>query len=285
MRYIEQESPDNFFEEISEKYLELFKTGEAPLAPIGVKMIPKGMPLPETTVPLEEYMGTPWCGAIKIASQENEVVVINKNNVGCPAGAIALGLVDKFEETSLEGKRNYTDLMKGKSASPADFSKGFVYACKDTGNMQFSLFGEKDTGRYKTLSAALRAVNGMASIQPAIMKAAVAYTPGNLDLEPDVVILPVKPKQALLIIQGYNYFTGSRIELSTIGIRGVCADLTATPFMEQKLNGSFFCLGARALGGWEGDLVGMGMPFSVFKTVARGMEESSAGFPYAAYPN
>jgi uncharacterized protein (DUF169 family) len=72
--------------------------------------------------------------------------------------------------------------------------------------------------------------------------------------------------------------------MSTIGIRGVCADLTALPFLEQSLNGSFFCLGARAVGGWEGNLLGLGMPLSVFERMVTGMERSAGGFPYKAYP-
>jgi len=106
----------------------------------------------------------------------------------------------------------------------------------------------------------------------------------DLDLKPDVVILALKPKQALLAIQGYNFLSGNRLEMSTIGIRGVCADLTAQPFIEQKLNGSLFCLGARALGGWEGNLLGLGMPFSIFQQMVSGMERSATGFPYKAYP-
>lgn len=124
----------------------------------------------------------------------------------------------------------------------------------------------------------------MVSIQPDIMDAAVTYTAQGLDAIPDVVIIAVNPKQALLAIQGSNFLTGSRFEMNTIGIRGVCADLTAYPFIEQKLNGSFFCLGARAVGGWGGNLLGLGMPFSIFHTMVEGMQKSRNGFPYEAYP-
>jgi uncharacterized protein (DUF169 family) len=112
----------------------------------------------------------------------------------------------------------------------------------------------------------------------------VAYPADMLAITPDVVIIAVTPKQALLAIQGYNFRAGNRFVMSTIGIRGVCADLTALPFLEQKLNGSFFCLGARAVGGWGGDLLGLGMPFFIFQTMVIGMEKSAKGFPYRAYP-
>jgi len=55
----------------------------------------------------------------------------------------------------------------------------------------------------------------MTGIKPPIMDAAVAYPAEKLGIAPDVVILAVKPKQALLVIQGYNFLTGtgSRVQV------------------------------------------------------------------------
>ncbi len=271
------------FEEASKRFMDIFDEPGSIVQPVGVKLILKGREIPEGTKTLEEYQGVPWCEAVRIAAMDGEVVVINKENVGCPASAIALGLVDQDQEEPLSGTRKYTDMMET-TASPADFTNGLVYGCKASDNMQFALFGEGDTGRYETLGAALNAVSGMTSIQPDIMDAAVAYPAGKLDIAPDVVILGLLPKQALRAIQGYNFLTGNRFLMSTIGIRAVCADLTAIPYLEQSLNGSLFCLGARAVGGWEGDLLGLGMPLSAFERMVTGMERSAGGFPYKAYP-
>lgn len=273
------------FMEASDRYVRVFGEQERDklVRPVGVKLIPNGGAIPESTIAPEEVQGMPWCEAVRTAATRDAVVVINKENVGCPAAAISLGLVNQQQNEPLDGKRKYTDLM-GKTASPADFTNGLVYACRDSGNMQFALFGDGDTGRYKTLGAALKAVAGMPAVQPDIMAAAVAYSAGRLSMTPDVVLIAVKPKQALRAIQGYNFLTGDRFEMSTIGIRAMCADMTALPFLKQKMGGSFFCLGARAIGGWEGDLLGFGMPFSVFEMMVTGLEESAGGFPYGAYP-
>lgn len=273
----------NGFAGISAIYLEQFAKGEVPVAPIGVKLIPEGAAVPEGSAAPEEYTGTTWCQALYLAATEQEVVVINKDNIGCPAAAIALGLVNEQHRETLVGKRQYTDLMSQK-APPAAFTNGLVYACRDTGRMEYALFGEADTGRYQNLGVALKAIKGMSAIQPAIMRAVVAYPADKLTIEPNVVVLPVKPKQALLAIQGFSYLTGERFEMSTIGIRGVCADVTARPYLEQKPNASLFCLGARALGRWGGDLMAIGLPYSTFRTMVRGMVESAPGFPYHAYP-
>ncbi len=271
------------FNEASKRFMDVFDEPGSIVQPVGVKLIPKGQDTPQSTRTPEEYQGVPWCEAVRIAAMDGEVVVINEGNVGCPAAGIALGLVDQHQEEPLSGTRKYTDMMET-TASPADFTNGLVYGCKASDNMQFALFGEGDTGRYETLGAAQNAVAGMPSIQPAIMDAAVAYPAGKLDIAPDVVILGLLPKQALRAIQGYNFLTGNRFLMNTIGIRAVCADLTAIPFLEQSLNGSFFCLGARAVGGWEGDLLGLGMPLSAFERMVTGMERSAGGFPYKAYP-
>jgi len=269
------------FKDASTRYMDVFGEEAMVVRPVGVKLIAKGKSVPEGAETAEQ--GMLWCEAVRTAATNGEAVAITKDNVGCPAAAIALGLVDQYQNEPLKGKRKYTDLME-EPASPADFTNGLVYACRDSGNMQFALFGSDDTERYETLGAAQNAVSGMTAIQPAIMGAAVTYPADKLAISPDVVILAVMPKQALLAIQGYNFRDGNRFEMSTIGIRGVCADLTALPFLEQKLNGSFFCLGARALAGWDGNLMGLGMPFSIFQTMVTGMEESSPGCPYRAYP-
>lgn len=272
------------FEYASTRFMHMFGEEDPQVYPVGVKLILKGQAVPEGTKPPVEYQGVPWCEAVRLAAMDGEVVVINRDNVGCPASAIALGLVNERESEPLGGTRKYTDMMET-AAAPADFTDGLVYACRASGNMQFALFGEGDTGRYETHGAALNAISGMVSIQPAIMDAAVAYPAGKLSLTPDLVILGLLPRQVLLAIQGYNFLTGNRFRMDTIGIRGVCADLTAQPYLEQRLNGSLFCLGARAVGGWGGDRMGLGMPFSVFRTMVVGMERSAGGFPYPAYPD
>ena len=115
------------FKEASRRFVDVFGEEEPLVRPTGVKLIPKGKKVPKGTRAIEEYQGVPWCEAVRIAAIEGEVVVINKENVGCPAAAIALGLVDQYNKDPLSGKRKYTDLMT-EPAAPADFTNGLVYA-------------------------------------------------------------------------------------------------------------------------------------------------------------
>ena len=270
------------FQELSKKFIDAFGVAELtpPVVPVGVKFFPKGSACPKEDEIVADAT-IPWCGAVKLAT-EGETVIVTKRNIGCPAAAITLGLVHKDDKQPLEGTRKYTSLMEH-PAAPVDFTEGYVYACKDTGHMEFALFGKDDCGRYKTLGASLNAVSGMAVVEHD-MDAIIAFPCHTAQYTPDVVILGLTPKQALRAIQGYAFETGERIELNTIGIRGVCADVTAYPFLKQKLNGSFFCLGARALGGWDGNHLSFGMPYCLFERMVKGMVESKAGFPYKLYP-
>lgn len=271
------------FTTISRTFIESFGVDQLnpPIVPVGIKFFSKGMNHPEEE-PLLENTSIPWCGAVKLAA-EGEMVVVTKKNIGCPAAAVALGLVDQNDSKPLEGMRQYTSLMNT-CAAPKDFTNGYVYACRGSGHMEFALFGENDSGRYKTLGASLNAVSAMPGIGKEMMDAVITFPAHLAKYTPDVVILAVSPKQALRIIQGYAFASGQRIELSTIGIRGVCADVTAYPYLKQKLNGSFFCLGARALGGWQANQLALGMPYDHFKQMTEGMIASQTGFPYKLYP-
>jgi uncharacterized protein (DUF169 family) len=51
-----------------------------------------------------------------------------------------------------------------------------------------------------------------------------------------------------------------------------------------EINGTFLCLGARGITGWEEEYVGFGLPLAKFEEVVIGMEKSKRGFPYALFP-
>jgi uncharacterized protein (DUF169 family) len=50
------------------------------------------------------------------------------------------------------------------------------------------------------------------------------------------------------------------------------------------MNVSTYCLGARLIAEFEADRMGIGMPYSMFKDVVQGMEDSAGGFPFPLYP-
>jgi uncharacterized protein (DUF169 family) len=223
------------------------------------------------------------CGYSYKAARGGLTLRADRRSIGCPAGALSLGLVSSQSHDSFEGGC-YVKPMR-EPATPADFTAGHVYAPHQSGHPEFALFGDSDCGRYETLDAARRAISEMPVIPP-VMQAVYYYHPAlsGVDVEPDLVHIYCTPLEAMRMIQGYSFPTGERFRMSCIGIRGVSCDMTAWPYVRQEINGTFLCLGARGITGWPEEYVGFGMPYSIFKAVVDGLEKSRTGFPYDIFP-
>jgi uncharacterized protein (DUF169 family) len=188
----------------------------------------------------------------------------------------------------------YTDIMKSQAGdqenfvppTPKDFSDGTVYACTAAGRPDFALFGSDDTGRYDSTETAKRAMDDMIAIQPATTQAVFLYEIefDGADIDPDVVVMSVRPVELTRIIQAYQFHSGKRVNASMGGLRVVNSDLIVRPYLTQEMNVSTFCLGARLIAEFEADKMGVGMPFQIWKDIIQGMEDSKGGFPFAAYP-
>ena len=208
--------------------------------------------------------------------------------------AHTLGLVDKNQDQPMGESLVYTDIMKSQAddkehfspPSPKDFTEGTVYACAAAGRPEFALFGPDDTGRYDSPQTAQRAMGDMIAIQPATTQAVFLFALDfdDEDVEPDIVVLSVRPVELTRIIQAYQFHTGNRVNASMGGLRVVNSDLIVRPYLTQEMNVSTFCLGARLIAEFEADRMGIGMPFSIFKDIVQGMEDSAGGFPFPLYP-
>ncbi len=242
--------------------------------------------------PTEETVTS--CQAVRHASQGHPVL-LNLDNIGCIAAAISLGLVDQNRDTSLDGPpRLYTNLMHQQSGldhsfsppSPKEFTSGHVYACREGRKPEYCLFGSEDSGRFKDVDTARVAVGQMAAIQPAVIKSVFFFSNNfeDEDLVPDVVVLNVRPVELTRIIQAYQFMTGKRVGASMGALRVVPSDLIARPYLNQEINVSTYCLGARLLAGFEGDRLGIGIPYQKFDIVVAGMKQSKTGYPFHRYP-
>lgn len=223
------------------------------------------------------------CGYSYKAARGGMTLRVDATTIGCPAGAVSLGLISADSRQSFEGGCYVKSMLQ--PATPADFTAGHVYAPQQSGHPEFALFGDSDCGRYETVEAARRAVAGMPVIPP-VMQAVYYYHPAlsEVDVDPDIVHVYCTPLEAMRLVQGYTYPTGERFRMSCMGIRGVSCDMTAWPYVRQEINGTFLCLGARAISGWQEEFVGFGMPFEIFEQVVAGLEKSRSGFPYHIFP-
>lgn len=227
-------------------------------------------------------------------SSIGDAVCLTRENIGCVAAAISLGLVGQDEKEPLKGPRVYTDLMKEQveekeqfqPPTPSDFTEGLVYACKAANRPEFGLFGEEDSGRFHDVETAKAAIREMTAIQPANIKAVFFFSPDfeDLDLQPDLVLLSVRPVELTRVIQAYQFMTGKRVNASMGGLRMVNSDLIARPYLTGEINISSYCLGARLIAQFDADRLGMGIPFADFKIIVEGLERSKSGYPFQLYP-
>jgi uncharacterized protein (DUF169 family) len=271
------------FPDAYRRFMAAFGEPDLPeVAAVGVKFVPQGERPPAQAAPLD--MAYTWCYAVKQASK-GEVPLVTRDNIGCVMAAIALGLVDEDDPNPLPGWRQYSQRMETAPA-PRDYKEGLVFGCADAGRRDLALYGPEDPGRFHDVTAAKRAYEGMVKIQPARMAAVVAFPPEEdlADIVPDVVILALTPRETLRTVQGLNFATGRRFEMTTLGVAGFSVDLTAYPYVTGRPNGSFMCVGARIVARWDGGLNALGFPYSVFLEAVAGMEASAAGYPFARYP-
>lgn len=260
----------------------------------GVKFYKQGDEIPSGVRDYEpQGLTLTSCQSTRQASF-GDSVLLTPESIGCVAAAITFGLVDKDQDQPMGESLVYTDIMKAQAEdkehfappTPKDFTDGTVYACASAGRADFALFGSGDTGRYDSTETARRAMSDMIAIQPATTQAVFLFALDfdDEDVEPDVVVLSVRPVELTRIIQAYQFHTGKRVNASMGGLRVVNSDLIVRPYLTQEMNVSTFCLGARLIAEFDADLMGIGMPFSVFKDIVQGMEDSAGGFPFALYP-
>ena len=221
-------------------------------------------------------------------------ILLTPKSIGCVAAAVTFGLVDKNQDQPMGESLVYTNIMKAQAndkehfapPTPKDFTEGTVYACTAAGRADFALFGSGDTGRYDSTETAQRAMGDMIAIQPPTTQAVFLFAIDfdDEDVEPDVVVLSVRPVELARIIQAYQFHTGKRVNASMGGLRVVNSDLIVRPYLTQEMNVSTYCLGARLIAEFEADRMGIGMPFGVFSEIVQGMEDSAGGFPFPMYP-
>jgi uncharacterized protein (DUF169 family) len=265
---------------------------EIPMA--NVKFYQQGETIPEAvTQCVPDGITLTSCQSARQAGF-GDSVLLTAESIGCVAAAITFGLVDKTQDRPMGDSLVYTDVMKDQSGlgedfkppTPNDFTSGEVYACTAAGRPDFALFGENDSGRFESQDIAKRAMSDMMAIQPPTTQGVFIYAKefDDLEIEPDVVVLAVRPVELTRIIQAYQFQTGNRVTASMGGLRVVNSDLMVRPYMTGDMNISTYCLGARLIGGFEADRLGIGMPFSQFKEMVAGMKLSQGGFPFQLYP-
>ncbi len=87
----------------------------------------------------------------------------------------------------------------------------------------------------------------------------------NTDGEPDLLMSFVAPQDMMRIIKVYNNHNGKNVEVSLSSMMGLCGNIAAKAFLEEKISVSFGCLDSREFAEIGRDRLAVGIPRKLFK--------------------
>lgn len=175
----------------------------------------------------------PYCAAIAKA-RKGEIILLRKDKHGCMLGAANLGLI----------------------AVPQKIASGETHA---------------SIGLFKSTDAASKTINEIPRIAPETIQATLVFPLEKAPIDPDVVILNVKPCNGLWIALALNYNVGGRISSSFSGLGGTCGDATALPYLTNKPNFTVGDFAGRKLRAPEEIIIGI--PVALIEEVVNNLEK------------
>lgn len=218
----------NEFERISQN---LVKSLSLQYEPVGVILYKETDPLPaEVTFTQKEYKS--YCHAL-VAAGEGEVLLIEKDKMGCKLGTSVLGFEKDMEAYLDDGvlEKYGVGLFESENASAETILK--------------SSFLEKGNTR-------------------AALIAPLSY----FQQAPQVVIFTANSEQVMWLLYALNYEKGGRMDLpQSGGALGGCADITALPLLEGISNITFLGLGCRLKSSVDPCDLMLGAPANQLETI------------------
>lgn len=172
-----------------------------------------------------------FCSMVHLASN-GEKMKVQGENFSCQGGAESLGVFDQPEVTT---------------------SGRFFYEC----------------GLYGSRALARQVHDGMQHIEHRVYGIEVA--PLEEMGIADIVILIGNARQMMRIIQGYSNKFGTARHLSTVGNQAMCSDLVAKPFVNNDINLSLMCAGARRNTQCTDGEMGTGFPIQYMRPLTEGV--------------
>lgn len=187
----------------------------------------------------------------------------------------------EFEESKAEAlkeKRTFCGFVNKASRGESLKVTGENFSCLG-GAQSIGVLVEPETtksgrlyehcGLYSSHAVARSVNEGMQHIKHKVY--GVKASPLEETEDADVVIILGNAKQMMRIIQGYSYEYGVAHHLTTVGNQAMCSDLCAKPFMNNDINFSLMCCGARASTQCTDGEMGVGMPIQIFRRVVDGV--------------
>ncbi len=173
-----------------------------------------------------------YCASIARA-RKGETILLGKDKHVCKLGAANLGLI-ALPETIASGKAH----------------AGIIF---------------------KSTDAASKTISQIPRIDKETIQATLVFPLEKAPMDPDVIILNVKPINGLWITLSLDYAAGGRVSSSFAGIGGTCGDATALPYLTNKPNFSVGDFGGRK--NTSPDDIIVGLPAALLEEVVNNLEK------------
>jgi uncharacterized protein (DUF169 family) len=126
-------------------------------------------------------------------------------------------------------------------------------------------------GLFFSLAAASKTISEIPKIAPETMRATLVFPLEKAPVEPEVILVEIKPRQALWIALALNYSNGGSLSCSFAGIGCTCGDATVIPYLKHTPNFTIGDFGGSMLRGPE--FMIMGLPANRLEEVANNLEK------------
>jgi len=173
-----------------------------------------------------------YCASIARA-RRGETILLGKDKHVCKLGAANLGLI-AVPETIASGKSH----------------AGIIFQSTD---------------------AASKTISQIPRIDKETVQATLVFPLEKAPMDPDVIIINVKPINGLWLTLSLDYAAGGRVSSSFAGIGGTCGDATAFPYLTNKPNFSVGDFGGRK--NTSPDDIIVGLPSDLMEEVVNNLEK------------
>jgi len=117
-------------------------------------------------------------------------------------------------------------------------------------------------------------VTSLPKIKTGTFEAVITSPLHKTPLDPTIVIVSGTPAQMMRILNAITWISGERIQFSSTGHAGVCAEGVAAPYLAGKPQLGIPCMGGRMFGLHQDDEMLMGIPGDQLEGIVKAVEET-----------
>jgi uncharacterized protein (DUF169 family) len=134
--------------------------------------------------------------------------------------------------------------------------------------------GKRPLRTSKTDENFAKFVSSLPKIKSGTFEAVITAPLHKAPLDPSIVVISGTPAQMMRLLNATTWISGERIQFSSTGHAGVCAEGVAAPYIAKKPQLGIPCMGGRMFGLHQDDEMLMGIPGDQMEGIVKAVEET-----------